>query len=68
MEQDINDLLKTLIVEKDLEIRNLNIVNSNLANQNGELQKRIQELQELQDRLLKTQTTPAPVEEIQSKK
>lgn len=65
MEQDINDLLKTLIVEKDLEIRNLNIVNSNLANQNGELQKRIQELQ---DRLLETQTTPAPVEEIQSKK
>lgn len=65
MEQDINDLLKTLIVEKDLEIRNLNIANSNLANQIGELQKRVQELQ---DRLLKTQTTPAPVEEIQSKK
>ena len=65
MEQDINDLLKTLIVEKDLEIRNLNIANSNLANRNEELQKRIQELQ---DRLLETQTTPAPVEEIQSKK
>lgn len=67
MEQDINDLLKTLIVEKDLEIRNLNIANQNLANQNGELQKRIQELQ---DRLLKlqSQTAPAPVEEIQSKK
>ena len=65
MEQDINDLLKTLIVEKDLEIRNLNITNSNLANQNEELKKRVQELQ---DRLLKTQTTPAPVEEMQSKK
>ncbi len=65
MEQDINDLLKTLIVEKDLEIRNLNITNSNLANQNEELRKRVQELQ---DRLLKTQTTPAPVEEMQSKK
>lgn len=65
MEQDINDLLKTLIVEKDLEIRNLNIANSNLANQNEELKKRVQELQ---DRLLKTQTTPAPVEEMQSKK
>ena len=53
MEVELTEVLKNLIIEKDIEIRNLNITVNDLNNQNAELQKKVKELQ---SRLLKNET------------